>query len=219
MRKDQIMKKLLPLILIFATTCALSQEITEGKTEYQRKDQPALIMELPYPPSVVEDAIKDYLNKKGSKATSSKGYQLFKATKLDSFSSEDNDLYFKVERKSRKEREASVVYFFITKPNENPASRDASLTSDLSGARSFLQGMLPSLEAHNLEVEIGGQEGEVKKAEKKYDRLVDDGNDMQKRLKKLENDIEENKKDVEKQKQEIDKQKGILDSMRGKRKS
>lgn len=216
--KIRIMKKLLLLLLVLSATHAFSQEISEGKTEFQRKEQPALIMELPYPPGVVEDAIKDYLNKKGSKSTSSKGYQLFKGTKLDSFSAEDNDLYFKVERKSRKEKDASVVYMFVTRPNENPASRDVTTAPGLTSARSFLQEMLPSVEAYNLEVEIGNQEAEVKKAEKKYDRLVDDAGDMQKKLKKLENDIEENKKDQEKQKQEIQKQKGILDTMKGKRK-
>lgn len=200
-------------------TVARAQDIVEGKVDYQKKEQAALIMELPYPPGVVEDAIKDYLNKRGTRASSSKGYQLFKGTRLDSISTEDNDLYFKVERKSRKERESSVVYMFVTKPNENPTARDASQPVDLSGARSFLRAMMPSVEAYNLETEISGQEGEVKKAEKKYDRLVDDGSDLQKRLKKLQDDIEENKKDQQKQKQEIEKQKGILDNMKARRKS
>ena len=212
------MKKILPiLVFTFLMTCANAQEIAEGKVDYQKKEQPALIMELPYPPGVVEDAIKDYLNKRGSKGSSSKGYQLFKGTGLDSLGIESRDLYFKVERKSRKEKESSVLYLFVTNPNESPTTRIAS-TADLSGARSLLQRMIPSVDAYNLEVEIGSQESEVKKAEKKYDRLVDDEKDMQKRLKKLQEDIEDNKKGQEKQKQEIEKQKGILDSMRGKRK-
>lgn len=214
------MKNIIPVIVfLLSITSAVAQDITEGKVDFQKKEQAALIMELPYPPNVVEDAIKDYLNKRGTKASSSKGYQLFKGTKLDSITMEDADMYFKVERKSRKEKDASVVYLFVTKSNENPTARDISNTGDLSGARSFLRSMLPSLEAYNLETEIGGQEGEVKKAEKKYDRLVDDGGDLQKRLKKLQDDIEDNRKDQEKQRQEIEKQKGILDNMRAKRRS
>lgn len=212
------MKQIIALfIFLFSITSAFSQDILDGKVDYQKKEQAALIMELPYPPGVVEDAIKDYLNKRGSKANSSKGYQLFKSTKLDSITGEDSDLYFKVERKSRKEKDASVVYLFVTKANENPATRDVSQTGDLTGARNFLRTMVPSVEAYNLETEIGGQEGEVKKAEKKYDRLVDDGNDMQKRLKRLQDDIEQNRREQDKQRQEIDKQKGMLDNMRAKR--
>ena len=179
------MKKYLPLfICMLSMLWAQGQEIAEGKVDHHRKDQPALIIELPYPPDVVEDAIKDYLNKKGSKSNSSRGYQLFKDTKLSELDTEGSDLYFKVERKSRKEKDASVVYFYVTKPNENFKATAASMEMYNTGAaRSFLQGMLPSVEAHNLEVEITTQEGAVKKAEKKFDRLTEDGEDMQKRLK------------------------------------
>jgi hypothetical protein len=212
------MKKILPLLIFaFFAILANAQDIVEGKVDYQKKEQPALIMELPYPPGVVEDAIKDYLNRRGTKGNSSKGYQLFKSAGLDSLGVESRDLYFKVERKSRKEKEASIVYLFVTNPNENPATRESSVV-DLSGAKSFLQRMVPAVEAHNLEVEISSQEGEVKKAEKKYNKLVDDADDMQKRLKKLQENIEENKKEQERQKLEIEKQKGILEGMRGKRK-
>ena len=214
------MKKiLLVLTLSVFIKYASAQEIVEGKVDYQKKEQAALMVELPYPPGVVEDAIKDYLNKRGLKSNQSKGYNLFKGTRLDSLSGMDHDLYFKVERKSRKEKDASVVYMFVTRPNENPTERLTGETSGLSSARSFLSGLIPTVDAHNLEVEIGGQENEIKKAEKKYENLVDDGNDMQKRLKKLQDNIEENKKAQERQKQEIEKQKGILENMRGKRKS
>jgi hypothetical protein len=214
------MKKILPLLALgFFIKYAAAQEITEGKVDYQKKEQAALMVELPYKPEVVEDAIRDYLNKRGLKASSSKGYQLFKGTRLDSLSGMDNDLYFKVERKSRKEKDASVVYMFVTKPNENPTQRLPAETSGLSSARSFLTSLIPSVDAHNLEVEISGQENEIKKAEKKYDKLIDDGNDMQKRLKKLQENIEDNKKDQEKQKLEIEKQRGILENLRSKRKS
>lgn len=213
------MKKILLLVIVsFFINQSFAQDITEGKVDFQKKEQAALIVELPYSPGVVEDAIKDYMNKRGLKSNSAKGYNLFKGTRLDSLGGEENDLYFKVERKSRKEKDASVVYLFVTKPNENPADRLPAETSGLSSARSFLSRMMPSVDAYNLEMEIGGQEGEIKKAEKKYDKLIDEQGDLQKRLKKLQENIEDNKKEQEKQKQEIEKQKGILDNMRGKRK-
>jgi hypothetical protein len=213
------MKKiLLLLILTVSILYAGAQDIMEGKVEYQKKEQPALIIELPYSPQVVEDAIKDYLNKRGSKASSSKGYQMFKGTRLSELDTEGSDVYFKVERKSRKEKDASVVYMFVTKPNENPITRVVE-TQDLSAARSFVNNMLPSLEAYNLETDISAQENEVKKAEKKFERLVDDQKDMEKRLKKLQENIEENRRDQDKQRQEIEKQKIMLEGMRGRRKS
>ncbi|HYC28969.1 MAG TPA: hypothetical protein VEB42_09135, partial [Chitinophagaceae bacterium] len=60
------MKKILPILLLsFFLKPAFSQEIVEGKVDYSKKEQAALMVELPYPPGVVEDAIKDYLNKRG----------------------------------------------------------------------------------------------------------------------------------------------------------
>ncbi len=214
------MKRVLLLILIlFSTFSLIAQDPVEGKVEFQKKDQPAAIIELPYPPDVVENAIKEYLNKKGVKGNSTRGVQLYKGTKLNDLDSDNSDLYFKVERKSRKERDASIVYLFVTKENESPANRVPGDTYGLEGAKSFLRNMLPSVEAHNLEVEISGQEEAVKKAEKKHDNLIDDGKDLEKRLKKLQDNIEENKKDVEKQKQEIENQRRILENLRAKRKN
>ncbi|HKP32893.1 MAG TPA: hypothetical protein VJT83_09205 [Chitinophagaceae bacterium] len=210
---------ILACILVLACNVALAQEPTEGKTEFQKKDQPAAVIELPYPPDVVEDAIKGYLTKKGVKGNSSKGVQIFKGTKLSDLDLSNSDLYFKVERKSRKEKDASVVYLFVTKENESPGARIDGDNYGVEGAKSFLKDMLPSIEAHNLEVDISGQEAALKKAERKYDNLTDEAKDLEKRMKKLEDNIEENKRDIEKQRIEVENQRRILETMRAKRKS
>ena len=212
-------KIILAAILVLACNSALAQEPLEGKIEFQKKDQPAAVMELPYPPNVVEDAIKGYLAKRGVKGNSSKGVHIFKGTKLSDLDLTNSDLYFKVDRKSRKEKDASVVYLFVTKENESPATRIDGDTYGLEGAKSFLKEMLPSIEAHNLEVDISGQEAALKKAERKYDNLADEAKDLEKRMKKLEENIEENKKNIERQRQEIENQRKILETMRLKRKS
>ena len=206
-------------MMVLASSIAFAQEPTEGKTEFQKKDQPSAVIELPYPPDVVEDAIKGYLTKKGVKGNSSKGVQIFKGTKLSDLDLSNSDLYFKVERKSRKEKDASIVYLFVTKENENPAARIEGDNYGVEGAKSFLKEMLPSIEAHSLEVDISGQEAALKKAERKYDNLTDEAKDLEKRLKKLEDNIEENKKDIEKQRLEVENQRRILETMRAKRKS
>ena len=212
-------KIILACVLILACNVAFAQEPIEGKTEFQKKEQPAAVVELPYPPDVVEDAIKGYLTKKGVKGNTSKGVQIFKGTKLSDLDLSNSDLYFKVERKSRKEKDASIVYMFVTKENENPATRVEGDTYGVEGAKTFLKEMLPSIEAHNLEVDIAGQEAALKKAERRYDNLTDEAKDLEKRLKKLEENIEENKKDIEKQRQEVENQRKILETMRAKRKT
>ena len=212
-------KIILACVLVLTCNIALAQEPIEGKTEFQKKDQPSAVIELPYHPDVVEDAIKNYLTKRGVKGNSSKGVQIFKGTKLSELDLSNSDLYFKVERKSRKEKDASVVYLFVTKENESPGARIEGDTYGVEAAKSFLKEMIPSIEAHNLEVDISGQENAVKKAEKKYDNLTDEAKDLQRRLKKLEENIEDNKNEIEKQRQEIENQRRILETMRAKRRS
>lgn len=204
------------LVASFALQLAQAQAI-EAKVEYQKKDQDAFMIEFPYPPSVVEDAILERMAKMGLKAKESKGFRNFKETVLTQISSEKLDYILRVERKSRKEKDESQVYLLIYKGDGNLFSiMDESLKQN---ARFFLNDLAPYVEAYNLEVEIKKQEDEVVKAEKKQSGLEDDLKSLENKKKKLEEDMEENKKDQEKQKQEIEKQKQVLDAMKSKRKS
>lgn len=187
--------------------------------EHQRKDHVAAVIELPYPPDVVEDAIKEYMAKKGYKVSSAKGVHSFKGVKLHPNNSSNNDIHFKVERKSRKEKEVSLVHLVVSKENESLVQRLADDRAGIEDGKSFLNAMTPHFEAHHLEVEIGNQDKSVKKAEKKLDDLVEDQQDLEKKIKNLQEKLEQNKKDQETQKAEIGNQKTILETLKGRRKT
>ena len=89
----------------------------------------------------------------------------------------------------------------------------------VSNVKSFLNGLMPDVEAADLEIKIKDQEDVVASAEKKQRKLESDLDDMEKRLKKLQQDIEDNKKDQENQKKEIINQRNGLDALKGKRKA
>ena len=55
-------------------------------------------------------------------------------------------------------------------------------------------------------------------AEKKYNDLLSDGDGLQKKLTKLQQDIEENKSSVQKQKSEVETQRKALEILKSKRK-
>ena len=63
------MKKLFILIcsLVALVTTHAQPKATEGRTEFQKTQQPAAIITVPYPDDVVEKAIDDYWLKKGIK--------------------------------------------------------------------------------------------------------------------------------------------------------
>ena len=109
------MKNLIPLAILLATTLigkiSLSQEsASEGKVEYQKGDKIAAVIEMPYSADVVEDAIKDYMDKQGLKADHSKGFSIFHNAKPRIGDPELSDLHFKIEKKSRKEKAAVIVF-------------------------------------------------------------------------------------------------------------
>ena len=209
-------------ILLFLCTCSITltqaQEVMTAKTEYQKTTQPAVKVELPYSPDVVEDAIKDYFNRIGVKQDGARGFQVYRKTRLGLTDAWNSDLYFKVERKGRKEKDESIVYFFATPENQQPNLRKPGDDYGVDGAMNFMKSMLPSIDSYNLQVQINLQEDEVKKAEKKYQRIVDDGDDLDKKMKKIQENIQENKTDLATQKLELENQRKLLDKLKARKK-
>lgn len=214
------MKRIALLGLMIVLGYFARAQAYEGKAEHQRKAHTAAVMELPYPPDMAEEAIVEYMAQKGYKLSSSKGgLMTFKGVKLNSYNTDNNDIHFKVERKSRKEKDASIVQLIVTKENESLASRIADDRAGIEDAKSFLTGMAPHFESHHLEKSIVEQDNSVKKAEKKMDDLVEEQQDLEKKIKNLQEKLAKNKKDQETQKTEIGNQKTILETLKGKRKS
>ncbi len=211
------MNKILLLLSFFIGTVVYSQEVMEAKTEFQKTAQPSVMVELPYSADVVEDAIKDYFNRIGVKPDGARGFQVYRSTRLGLTDAWNSDLYFKVEKKSRKEKDESVVYFFATPEKQQPNLRKPGDYYGVDGARNFMKSMLPSIDSYNLQVQISMQEEEVKKAEKKYQRIMDDGDDLDKKLKKVQENIQENKTDQATQKLEIENQRKLLDKLKAKK--
>lgn len=211
-----MIKVMVALLMVITSLSAFSQSY-EGAIEYQKKDQKAMVIEFPYSPAVVEEMIVAKMEKMGYKKKESKGFLVYKGAVISDISSEPADYLIKVERKSRKEKDESVVYILMNRAEENIVARGDALIN--SNVKTFLNRMVPEAEAHNLEVEIKKQEEVVVKAEKKLKTLAEDKETMEKKIKKLQEDLEENAKEQEGQQKEIESQKQILEAMKGKRKS
>ncbi len=215
------MKRIFILLMAVAsvTIVKAQPQAFEATTDFQRTTQPAAIIELPYTANVVEKAIADYMSRKGMKGSDTKGFTVFRSYKLRESQDFMSDLYFKIERKSRKEKDMTVVSLVVGKTGEDVKARVAPDNSSLDGAKDLLNDMVASIDAYNLEVQIKDQEDVLKKAQKKFDGLVDDQKDYEKRIKGLQDKLEDNKKDQQKQQDELKKQQGILETLKGKRKA
>jgi len=210
------MKKTFAILVVVFIFLSAAAQSYEGTVEYQKKDEKAIVIAFPYPPSVVEDAIIDKMDKLGFKKKESKGFLIYKDAVLKEISSEPADYMIKVERKSRKDKDESLVYFIVSRNSENILARNDALVN--SNAKTFMDRLTPDVDAFNLEVQIKDQEETVAKAEKKLKNLKDDQETMEKKVKKLQEDLKDNAKDQDDQQKEIEKQKQSLESMKGRRK-
>jgi len=204
-------------VLTVLNFAVLSQSATEGKIEYQKGEKVAATIELPYSPDIVEGALRENFNKIGVKEEILKGMQVFKGARLTPTDGEVVDLYFKVDKKSRKDDNISVVNLILGRPNENVSLRTADDAFRIEDAKSFLNKLLPIVEAYNLELSIASQEEVIKKTEKKLKNIEDDYKDIQKKIKDLEERLGRNKKEQEAMNAEIIKQRIVRDALLAKR--
>jgi hypothetical protein len=212
MRK--IMASIIFLLLLAFTGNSQSYE---GTIDFQKKDEKAILIDFPYPSSIVEDAVADKMEKLGCRKKESKGFLVYKNTVVRDISAEPADFAIKVERKSRKENDQSMLYFIISRNDENVIARNDALLN--SNVKTFLNRLRDDVEAYNLEVQIKDQEAIVSKAEKKLREMNEDQQSLEKKIRKLEEDLKENTNNQYDQKKEIEKQKQVLEAMKTRRKS
>ncbi|HEY0434849.1 MAG TPA: hypothetical protein VGC95_13330 [Chitinophagaceae bacterium] len=212
------MKKIIGLFLMaFASFIGYGQA-QEGTVEYQKKLQPAAVIDLPYPPSIVNAAMDDYLSKKGkSKGSDMKGFTTYRNTQALQSDSSNADLYFKTERKSRAEKEITVVSLLLLPADADRGTNLHYLSMD--DARTYLNDLAQAVGSYDLELTIKEQNEAVAKAEAKYKSLASDGQDLDKKRSALDKKIEDNKNDQQQQLKEIEKEKEKLAQWVSRRKS
>lgn len=204
------MKKTILFLSILLASLLSYGQAQEGTVEYQKRLQPAAVIELPYPPSVVDAAMNDYLSKKGrSRSNDVKGFSTFRNTQPVEKDTMNADLYFKTERKSRKEKEATVVSLLVM-PAQGQSTTNNLHYLDMEGAKNYLNDLALAIDAYNLEQTIKDQNDAVIKAEGKYKNLVSDGEDLQKKRVAIDKKIADNNNDQQQQLKEIENQKQKL---------
>jgi len=214
------MKRTLLLLCMLVIAAIVYGQAKEGTVEYEKTQQPAAVIELPYSPNVVEAAMNDYLIKKGrSRANDIKGFSTFRNTQLSPSDSMNADLYFKVERKSKKEKEITNVSLLLYPHNKDFAVTVKETHLNMEQAKDYLDQLVPAIEAYNLELQIKEQNDRVIKAESKYKNLVENGDDLNKDKINIEQKIVNNKDDQARQTVELAKQKQALALLVDQRKS
>jgi hypothetical protein len=193
-------------------TVLIVGQAKEGMVKFQKVQQPAAIIELPYTPDMVRAAMNDYLSKKGKlKGNDLKGFTTFRNTQpLQNNDVANADLYFRVENKKSQENGTSTISLLLTAPKEGDANAYNTNYLNMEQAKTFLNDLGPAIEAYNLEQQIKNQNEAVIKAESQYKNLTDEGADLERKRVSIEKKQENNKQDQQTQMTEIGNQKQRL---------
>src|SRR5580765_2902087 len=218
------MRKLVLFTIFLSISFLLKAQAHEGVVEYNKGKQACIVMEYNYPAEAVENAMRAKLLKLGyggkeekGMFNKDKGFRVYKETTVGEISPNKYDYAINIERKSHKEADETVVSLVIFKDDANALSKLSD--EELEKVKSFLENLLPEVEASNLEILIGAQILSVEKADKKLKTLEDERVQMESKIKKLQEEIEKNLKDQELQKKEIENQNKSLDALKGRRKT
>ncbi len=201
-------------VAIYGTSIAQARLAT---AEYQKTKQPGIELDVPFPEKTVSKSIDDYFQKLGYKGKDTKGYLTYKGVRLPQLGPDIYDLYFKTDKKSRKEKDATTVTLMISSGYEKFIG-DTTNAPLIDSAKNYLNGLTDRVAAYDLDQQITEQDVALKKALKKLTNLTETGQDLQKKKVKIENDIADNLKGQASQKAESEKQQQILQTLRDKRK-
>jgi hypothetical protein len=204
-------------LIVLGVQVLVSAQAYEGTTDYDKKKQPAFLIDYPYPAEAVENAIVKKMGRLGYKSreekgifNKDKGFRNFKDAFITDISSDKMDYIVKVESKGKK-TESAVIYLIIIKEGVNAKTTMDAYQTDR--VKNFLNSLLPDVVAEKLELDIIAQEEAIAKAEKKLRGLKDDQQELEKKLKNNQNDQKDTEKEIESKKEGLEalKSKRVMD--------
>ncbi len=211
------MKKLLLFLICFSCISLLIAQSRFTVVQFNKKDVPAIIVEVPFVESTVRDAIDKNFEKLGYKNRKQKDYLVYGGVTMPEFGNEPYDIYVLVERKSRQDKDVSFVTFLMSKGFENFVN-EREENRLLDKTKTYMNGLKILSAEYDLELQITAQEEVIKKAFKKLDNLKEDSVSLIKKKRKLEEDITQNNLSISSQMTDSNRQKQILDVLISKRK-
>jgi hypothetical protein len=206
------MKKNSLLLIAFAITHFAIAQAYDGSVDYLKKSQAAVIAEYKYPQETVEKTLKDKLERLGLKLKSNKGFLVAYNAVISSVSSNQMEYAFQVDRKSKREKETTVISMVMNVGDVNATADNASKAKD------FLNELAPAIDALNVDNMVVDQTTVLEKAQKKNKNLEEDIESLEKKIRNYQDDLAKTKRQQEDQTKEVQRQQEILETIKAKRK-
>lgn len=220
------MNKLYLLILFLsAGILSASSQAAFSTVTMNKKQQPGLVLQLPNNTDVAEGTILEKLKETGyspetkcslfCKKNKRDGFYVFNGITLPELNNQKVDLYFKVDPKSKSNREESTIYMVVSKGYDNYISPEVD-TAAFGAATAFLNGFVVGTANYRLNLDIEEQEKTVQNAEKKLISLQDDDKALVRKIESFQADLRNKRDEQVNQEKEIANQKAKLDELKAK---
>lgn len=197
----------------------------DGIVDFQKTRQAAKVFEFNYPAKDLDKAIESYLEQRGGKVHNVKGLNVAKGVLLHESESRMYDVYYRVDGKGAGDKAVSILSVIVAEPEEDilartqPATGATAVTEGLpvfggTGAVGFFGALGTVVGDYDHGKAVASYEEELRKAEKRYNSLVDEGQSLAKKKQKLEQDISNNLDDQTKQAMEVERAKVRLEQIK-----
>ncbi len=202
------------MVFCFVSSCVFAQA-RNASVEYLKTKRDAVAIDLPFSENTVYNAIVDEFQKRGYKGKENKDFLVFKEVKIQEMGDKALDYYFLTERKSKNEKDATTLSLALSRNLDQFITESSD--NIFNDAKKFLDEFRNTAYYYDIEEQIKGQQEVVVKSEKKLTILVEDGKDLDKKKKKIEEQIDTNNQNQISQKNDVEAQKKILDKLKEKR--
>jgi hypothetical protein len=195
-KKHKIMKKI--YLLAGASVLwgpVLLAQAYIGQVEKRNVRQASAAIRLPFGEGTVEDALKAYFLGKGYKASDARGWVVYRGVPLDSVDKDGSDLYFVTDMPDRKIKDLTILSVIPAKKTQGIGNGTFVDSSRLDQARVFLDNLVPFVQAYGTGVQVSNREDALKKSQKKLNDLLNEQGELNKRLRRLQGDLDQNKTD------------------------
>jgi hypothetical protein len=213
------MKKIFFTLFLTSICSIIFAQSRVSQIEYMKEYKEGISVDIPFPEKTVYNALTDTLQKVGYKGKEVKGALTYKGAILRGISEELLDYYFIIDKKSKKEKDITTISMLISKNLETSFLSEAGNEEIYENAKKFLNAIVGTVNFYDLDLQIKDQLEVLTKSQKKLNSLIEDGQDLDKKKKKLDEQIQQNIKSQATQKGEVDVQTQVLETLKIKRKS
>lgn len=130
-----------------------------------------------------------------------------------------NAMYFKVNGKTKQERETSLASLLLAMPENDTTTAKNGHYINMEQAKTYFNDLAPAMQAYNLELQIKNLNKAIYKTEAKYKCLLDEGATFDKKRVNIEKKSQENKQEQQTRLNEVENQKQKLAVLVSQRKS